>query len=137
MGIDAVIHIRGIRNAQLLEELNERIGSVLFEQDRNEKYGNYFAFSDDFDDEAEFQTVWRYWGPGYERGPWFDISGVLMAAMGMTGMEVCYGGDTDEPELMTPERLAHYWQHFCGPNGNDYRGHFRTAQALLLRRNTQ
>lgn len=124
MGIDAVIEIRGIRNAQSLAELNERIGSVLHEQNMQVDYGAYFTFTGG--STATFQSMWRYWGPEYERGPWFNISGVLMTAMGMTGLEVRYGGDCDEvPPIMTPTRLAEYWSHFCGPNGNDYRKMFQ------------
>jgi hypothetical protein len=134
MGLDAVIEIHGIRNAQSLADLNTRIGSILHTQELNADYGNYFKFTEN--DVAEFQTMWRYWGPGYERGPWFDISGVLMTAMGMVGLEVRYDSDSnmDNPEIMTPQRLAEYWRHFCGPNGNDYRTAFHTAQSLLLNR---
>jgi hypothetical protein len=123
MGLDAVIEIRGLRNAQTLADLNTRIGSVLHSQDLLSNYGNYFAFAEN--GVVQFQTMWRYWGPRYERGPWYDISGVLMTAMGMTGLEVRYGSDTDEQiSIMTPQLLASYWTHFCGPNGNDYRNSF-------------
>jgi hypothetical protein len=122
MGLDAVIEIRGIKNAATLSDLNARIESVLF-QNKRVAYGNYFMFAGN--DVAIFQTVWRYWGPGYERGPWFDIAGVLMTAMEMTKLETRYGSDSDdEPAIMTPERLAEYWAHFVGPNGNDYRGKY-------------
>ena len=119
MGLDAQIEIRGIRNAHSLQELNERIEDVLRTQSWSDDYGNFFKF--EAADVAVFQSMWRYWGPGYERGPWFDISGVLMTAMGMTGLEVYYGSDCEEITLMTPERMAEYWRHFCGPNGADYR----------------
>lgn len=119
MGLDAQIEIRGIKNAHSLADLNTRIASVLT-QDLIADYGAYFKFIQN--DVAEFQTMWRYWGPGYERGPWFDISGVLMTAMGMVGLEVRYGSDADdEPPIMTSQRMVEYWNHFCGPHGNDYR----------------
>jgi hypothetical protein len=131
MGLDAVIQIRGIQNTQTLDYLNHRIASVSETQELNSEYGNYFIINEYGD--AEFQTLWRYWGPGYERGPWFNISGVLMTARGMTGLDIRYGSNAnDEPEIMTDERFSKYWQHFCGPNGNHYRNAFHTAQSLMM-----
>lgn len=130
MGLDAVIEIRGIRNAQALDELNVRIGSVLNNQTMSDPYGNYFEF--DEADSARFKTMWRYWGPEYERGPWFEIAGVLMAAMAITGLEVLYGSDSEEPTPMTADRMIEYWNHFCGPNGDDYRKSFRAASTLMM-----
>ena len=136
MGLDAVIEVRGRRlgrrvlDTQMLYTLNDRIGSVLDRpQDLDDE--NCFQFTDERC--ATFQTMWRYWGPGYERGPWYDISGVLMTAMGMTGLEVRYDSDAnmDDPEIMTPLRMREYWDHFCGPHGNDYRKQFEAAQVVM------
>jgi hypothetical protein len=68
-------------------------------------------------------TMARYYGPGYERGPWPDIYGgirVLQAAF--PEAKVFYGGDsTDDGIECTDEYLAEIWEHFLGPHGNDYR----------------
>ena len=68
-------------------------------------------------------TMSRYYGPGYERGPWPDIYGairVLQAAF--PEAKVFYGGDTSDDGIeCTDEYLAEIWEHFLGPHGNDYR----------------
>ena len=84
--------------------------------------------------EFEFETEWstprvvanvtcRYWGPGYERGDWPGIFGAIrLLQAAFPSARVFYGGDsTDHGLECTEELLGEYWEHFTGPNGNDYR----------------
>lgn len=117
MGLDAIIQVRNFHNAQILEEMNKRI-----------RYSveDYLRWEFTLDDVIELNTLWRYWGPGYERGPWISIAGVIKTTKMMTGLPVHYGSDIESDiKLMTKERMREYWKHFTGPNGNDYREKMR------------
>jgi len=60
---------------------------------------------------------WRYYGPGYERGPWPLLAATLMALYAASNVEaVWYFGDhTDDPEPFTPDLVnkfsAYYMKH--------------------------
>ena len=68
-------------------------------------------------------TMSRYYGPGYERGPWPDIYGAIRTLQAaFPEAKVFYGGDTSDDGIeCTGEYLAEIWEHFLGPHGNDYR----------------
>jgi hypothetical protein len=75
----------------------------------------------------ELETMHRYWGPGYERGPWGSIyEAIRLMQHAFPACTVFYGNDsTDEGQECTEEMLAEFWEHFLGPNGDDYREHAR------------
>lgn len=62
----------------------------------------------------EVVQLWRYYGPGCERGPWPLIAAVLLALMASENVEtVWYFGDSlggDDP--FTQERLEQYNRHY-------------------------
>lgn len=69
----------------------------------------------------EIDQFWRYYGPGYERGPWPDIAAVLMALHASPDVEtVWYFGDCSDGDApFTPQRVqefsAHYMAEGCRP----------------------
>lgn len=86
-------------------------------------------------------TLSRYYGPGYERGDWPSIYGAirLMQAL-FPEAKVYYGGDSsDDGCECTDEYLAEVWEHFLGPNGDDYRAraHARNEAAAASREATR
>lgn len=75
-----------------------------------------------FPDRITWRTLHRYYGEGYERGPWPVIhNAVVVMRAAFPGLPVYYGGDTrDEGSPATDERLAELWAHWLGPRGTDY-----------------
>lgn len=71
----------------------------------------------------EVDQKWRYYSPGYERGPWPYIAAALMALHSCENVEaVWYFGDcseTDEP--FTPERVQEYSAHYMANGDRPYR----------------
>lgn len=60
----------------------------------------------------------RYYGPGYERGPWWVYASIARwLRRRISGGRVFYGGDGTCGEL-TPEVENEIWDHFI-QNGND------------------
>lgn len=73
----------------------------------------------------ELDTGARYYGEGYERGPWPKIAAVLMELMQDPDIEgVWYGGD-DWPKLMTPDELIGTTRHYIANGERPYRNAFR------------
>lgn len=72
---------------------------------------------------VEVYTLTRYYGPGYERGPWPIIFGAIVTLQAaFPNASVYYGSDSDDDGLLvTEEFLDEMWQHYLGPNGQDYR----------------
>lgn len=118
MGLDVEIHLRGELSPQLVGQINKHLSPIINANDA--EYGNFFEYGTD--GAARFRTMWRYWGRGYERGPWDGISFVLHVVMGFPGVdEVRYGHDSgDDPEVMTPDRLSELWDHYRSPDFNNY-----------------
>lgn len=74
----------------------------------------------------ELDTGHRYYGEGYERGPWPHIAAALMILFASEGVErVWYGSDCSGPGEVKPEAVlktsAYYMANGCRP----YRGHFK------------
>lgn len=71
----------------------------------------------------EVDTFVRYYGPGYERGPWTDICAVLMLLHACPDVErVWYGGDNEDgvPEC-PPVRVTALSEHFMEHGKRPYR----------------
>lgn len=81
------------------------------------------AFDDEEGPRVEFRTLWRFYGPGYERGDWPRIYGAIIALRSaLPHCRVFYGGDsTDNGTEATPEFLESVWAHWIGPEGTAYR----------------
>ena len=71
----------------------------------------------------EIDQYWRYYGPGYERGPWPSICAVLMALHASPDVEtVWYFGDCDEDDApFTPDRVLEFSKHYMTVGDRPYR----------------
>lgn len=82
---------------------------------------------DEYEREAGEQVIivnltGRYYGPGYERGPWFKYASIARwLRRRISGARVFYGGDGDCEEL-TPERENEIWDHFIQHGYDPYHG---------------
>lgn len=69
---------------------------------------------------------WRYYGPGYERGPWPSIASVLMTLYVSPDVEtVWYFGDCDNYDVVkpfTPELLHKFNAHYMAEGNRPYYG---------------
>src|SRR5689334_7021691 len=70
------------------------------------------------------QTYIRYWGPGYERGPWPQIASWIEAmSAAFPNRDICYGGDDDDDEtipIVTDDMMRKFWAHWRSPKAHDY-----------------
>ena len=71
----------------------------------------------------EIDQAWRYYAPGYERGPWPSIAAVLMALHAAPNVAtVWYFGDCSEGDKpFTPERVHEYSAHYTANGDRPYR----------------
>lgn len=74
----------------------------------------------------EVDTLARYYGPGYERGPWAEICAALMLLHACPEVErVWYGGDNaDEVPECPPARVVALSEHFMEHGNRPYRRMF-------------
>lgn len=118
MGLDATIIITGpITDAELeagIEEFDARTYHADVTVSRDD-YGTV---------EVDCGSA-RYWGPGYERGPWPQIAGWIEAARAaFPGHVIRYGGDLvddTEGQVMDDEAMSRFWAHWRSPHFHDYR----------------
>lgn len=110
MGIDATVLFRMAR-ADLEPDLEDFLPSeweVI-------PVSRYLLEYLEIDATHEVDSLRRYYGIGYERGPWPEICGVLMALHATKGVEmVWYGGDQSVYECPVEAVLEisrHYMQH--------------------------
>lgn len=70
----------------------------------------------------EVEQSWRYYGPGYERGPWPMIAAVLMVMHASEDVEtVWYFGDNHEGDApFTPERVHEFSAHYMRVGDRPY-----------------
>lgn len=75
----------------------------------------------------EVDQCWRYYGPGYERGPWPNIAAVLMALYASHDVEtVWYFGDCkDGDEPFTPQRVQEFCAHYMAEGDRPYHAAFK------------
>lgn len=127
MGIDVNLYAVGKVTAAGLEAAEVFISERC--DDRDGCYETWLRRSAYGPDRIEFQTLHRYYGPGYERGPWPVIHNYIVTLRAaLPGCTVHYGGDSDwgnSPEA-TDDYLAEIWQHYLGPDGFAY---FRAGMA--------
>ena len=73
----------------------------------------------------EIDTPWRYYSPGYERGPWPRIVAVLMSLYACENVEtVWYFGDSfsETHRPFTPEQVQEYSAHYMANGSRPYYG---------------
>ena len=77
----------------------------------------------------EILQPWRYYGPGYERGPWPLIAAVLMILFASENAEtVWYFGDDldfDGDDPFTSEQVAEFSKHYMKHGNRPYREMFK------------
>lgn len=75
----------------------------------------------------EIYQCWRYYGPGYERGPWPFIAAILIELMANEDVEtVWYFGDSnDSDDPFTQERLEQYTRHYIEHGDRPYSDSFK------------
>lgn len=70
------------------------------------------------------QTTWRYYGPGYTRGPWPTIAATI-EWLKRNGFDVYYGGDGGQPLfLMDAVAMENIWDCFAKTGYSIYQGGF-------------
>jgi hypothetical protein len=116
MGVDACIYFK-TRNGDeptLCDELPSECSIVKAEKRACE------------DATHKVDQLWRYYGPGYERGPWPRIAAVLMALHASPDVEtVWYFGDCcDGDEPFTQHRVHELSAHYMAEGDRPYRGRF-------------
>jgi hypothetical protein len=81
---------------------------------------------DDYPDAThELDTCHRYYGEGYERGPWPHIAAALMILFATEGVErVWYGSDCEGPSEIKPEDVLKTCAHYMAKGCRPYRGRF-------------
>ena len=71
----------------------------------------------------ELDTNYRYYGDGYERGPWPRIGAALMILFASMGIEkVWYGSDCTGPQEIQPEDVNKISLHYMLNGERPYRG---------------
>lgn len=113
MGIDACIYFKSTdgREPELCDSLPN--GAAIIAADEWAQEGATHAID----------VPWRYYSPGYERGPWPMICAVLMALHACANVEtVWYFGDCSESDApFTPERVQEYSAHYMANGDRPYR----------------
>lgn len=130
MGVDTCIEVRGIRlsDSELRRaagDLAERLGPHKF-WIRPEESQHCLTRADEG---FVVNTLWRYYGPGYERGPWPDIRYTLLWLMvRFPSARIYYYGDNNEldPEMpVTREFLEKQDDYFLSRGHAPYHEVFR------------
>jgi hypothetical protein len=112
MGVDACIFIKvkdGARDIRLERPLPDRFSLAPRDGEMDKDW---------FPDESthEVDNPCRFYGPGYERGPWPTLCGVLMVLLNSPDIEtVWYFGDdlhTGDLGPFTVDRLIQYTRHY-------------------------
>ena len=122
MGIDAQIYFKLKDGKNLPDDLAFDLGL----SGDYSKIKEYNRFDDDypnFNPTHEVYTLMRYYGQGYERGPWRIIGGILMALHACEDVEkVWYDGDCgDTYEECPPERVLEISKHYMENGERPYR----------------
>lgn len=121
MGIDVNMYATGTVTD---EQFAEAVAYLELHLGKPE-YGDAWIEHDRDEGRIYFQSMDRYYGPGYERGYWPSIySEILALRTALPGCSVHYGSDTsDDADEIDDAELARIWEHWLGPHGQDYRRH--------------
>jgi hypothetical protein len=136
MGVDAIIYVEGVAMPEQLSRANEMMLEICPEDwwTRPAHDGGPPVIPvavDKWEEERiSVNTLYRYYGPGYERGNWSHLYTMIRIMGAVFERPVFYGGDTsDYGEECTPEMLEELWQWQLGPHYNDYGNHIRAFNA--------
>lgn len=135
MGVDAQICAaipRGTVTHEAVRELAARMREVFHPYEKIEHCLLLFQSSDEIVsyfgenrypdlDIIVVRNSMRYYGPGYERGPWPVISALLRwMQINFPSAIIYYSGDTRELTEYTADVEKIIWDHFSGPNSMNY-----------------
>jgi hypothetical protein len=123
MGLDVLLYAEGEVSDEYLAAANkffeERCGKLSFspEEPTLERW-----VQEGCSPRIQVNTLDRFYGIGYERGDWPRIYGFIRTLQGaFPGCPVFYASDAhEEGEQVTDESMAELWNHWCGPQGQDY-----------------
>lgn len=124
MGIDVNLYAVGeVTDEELAEAeayMQARISGIAWRDGGDATILVRSKYADD--GRIEVNTGHRYYGPGYERGPWHTISAaILCLRVALPNCQVFYGGDSSDDGLLADDDLlTEYWLHFLGPDGDAY-----------------
>jgi hypothetical protein len=135
MGIDVNLYAEGV----VTDEEMVAAEAVMVERFGKPETGDAWlervtsGMDHDFENRIEFQCLNRYYGPGYERGYWPVIYGMIRAMQAaFPRCTVYYGGDaSDDGDEVTDASMAAIWNHWTGPNWDDYHLDMRSWAAKL------
>jgi len=122
MGVDLQMWAVGDFSDDDIARLNERVGQI----------GGRIARKQSGATGIEWLSLTRYWGPGYERGPWPDIYAVWML-LSATGRPVYYTDDLSTEQYAEPftrQDADRFWEHWAGDRGDAYQRHVTASNEL-------
>lgn len=134
MGVDVTIAVEGVREWDDEHHLSDDVARWLgmYREDRDAQGRESGPWSVTYHadlDLLELNCLTRYYGPGYERGPWGAIYAALRCLTAIyPGKKIRYGGDSSAIEYLdeaTPELLEAIWAHYLGPEGDGYHRRIR------------
>lgn len=83
----------------------------------------------------EVDQGFRYYSPGYERGPWPLIASVLMSLLATPGVrQVWYGSDCNRADPITPDRVVEITEYYML---NGRRPYFNGAKPIFPEKGRQ
>lgn len=120
MGLDALIYVK-TKNGELPNFCNDLPrGAELIPYDD----------CGGVDATFEVSTTWRFYGPGYERGPWPIIAHTLMALLACDNVDAVWyfsdASDGGEPQF-TREQVLEYAMHYMREGDRPYRKPLNSA----------
>ncbi len=134
MGLDVKIAVIGTDHfppdLSTVDDYSETTGDQFRWFDIALALGNFYSgradlYPSPIDGGFAIHGVMRYYGPGYERGQWPTIAGVLTAVQHMyPECEIRYGSDADDIDGMkavTPDFMAQMWRYWLSDAGHEYR----------------
>jgi hypothetical protein len=140
MGLDVRLYAKGDITDEHMAEANAYLKERCIIADDWRETGWVIERDETENDEpiVELSTMQRYYGIGYERGPWPSIYGAIrLMQTAFPGCPIYYGSDSGGDGLEVDEEfLDGMWAHFLGPNGDDYR-RARQAWSAALQKPTQ
>lgn len=130
MGIDACIEVRGVQISQ--EDLRREAGNLAecigYESLWIDVGKNQHCLEINEEGNIQVNTLWRYYGDGYERGPWMNIRYTLLWLMRRFPEGSVYyfrdSGGCDEHEPVTQDFLDQMDSHFLAMGHTPYHSYF-------------
>lgn len=119
MGVDAVIFVRTTDGQPPALDFGTLSGGATLQgvkprDNDSELWADYIEDRCGVRPTHKVENSWRYYGPGYERGPWPEIAATLLYLMAAPNVDgVWYDGDSaDSPEAFDVSRLDEINDHW-------------------------